>query len=239
MRSFVLFLTFCSASCLASVLSVGSAVESSGNLGYSGETEMIGPGADACSDGELIYHHDGVCDDGVCWQFGGIVPPYYGAFGEAYDLGAGTIFCGAYWVVQIGYYAGHPSDLYVWDDGVESTPGSVIGLVTGHVFDNVPYWPACGQNDIEMEICVDGPFTVGLWADFSDEPCQYYVARDLNGPAGMPWTNIAPGIGYPTGWHHPNLIWDHTQSLLIGVYFAEGGTPVESVTWGTVKALFE
>ena len=50
---------------------------------------------------------------------------------------------------------------------------------------------------------------------------------------------IAPGIGYPTGWGHPDLIWPSTQSLGIAAYFCEPPSPVESPTWGAVKALFQ
>ena len=101
----------------------------------------------------------------------------------------------------------------------------------------MPYWPTCGQNDVEMAACVDGEFAIGCWADFSDESCQYFVGRDLDGPPGWPWTKVAPGIGFPTGWQHPNIFWDHTQSLTIGAYFAEGGTPIESMSWGRIRAL--
>ena len=52
-------------------------------------------------------------------------------------------------------------------------------------------------------------------------------------------TNIAPGIGYPTGWHPVNIVWGPTWSMGIGAYLDEGATPVECVTWGRIKSLWK
>ena len=106
-----------------------TAQESFHNLGPCDETIVLGPGEDACSSGTLVHHHVGACDDGVCWQFAGIVPPDYGAFAEAYDLGPGTVHCGAFWLTAVGDYAGLPSDLYIWQGGVSGSPGSVIAMI--------------------------------------------------------------------------------------------------------------
>jgi hypothetical protein len=63
-------------------------------------------------------------------------------------------------------------------------------------------------------------------------------SADENGPGGHPWTHVAPGFGYPTGWQHPATIWGETRSLGMGVYVAEGPTPVTPGTWGRIKALY-
>ena len=74
-----------------------------------------------------------------------------------------------------------------------------------------------------------------IWATTSP---GYIVAADLDGAGGHPWTYIAPGIGYPTGWNDPSIIWGTTQSLGLGGVFS-GCSPAESRSWGSMKALFQ
>ena len=69
--------------------------------------------------------------------------------------------------------------------------------------------------------------------------CEEYVCADESGPGGHPWTNIAPGIGYPSGWQNPNVVWPNCRSLGIGATITEEPSPVESVTWGAIKTLFQ
>jgi hypothetical protein len=90
-----------------------------------------------------------------------------------------------------------------------------------------------------MDVTVSGDFTVGYWGDFPGSYALFFCAADENGPGGHPWTCIAPGIGYPSGWQNPSVIepWAQVKALGCGVYF-EQGTPVESETWGALKALF-
>ena len=207
------------------------------DLGYREDTVMHPAQGDDCIS-VLYENHDGSCENAYCYAWG-YEPPYFGAFAEAYDLGPGIVECGAYWFTQIGYFTGEPMDCYVWEGGVTTDPGDVVCLITGVVPDNVPYWPDCGQNDVELGCCVEGEFTVGFWADFSDQACQWYICADINGPGGYPWTCVAPGIGYPTGWNHVEVVFGPTASLCLGVYFAEDPSPAESQTWGSIKALFE
>ena len=63
---------------------------------------------------------------------------------------------------------------------------------------------------------------VSYWADFSTQGCGYYVAADLNGPGGCPMTNIAPGIGYPTGRNNASVVWGPVQAIGIGSWFGAG-----------------
>jgi hypothetical protein len=203
------------------------------------ETTIIGTGSDQCTQ-TLYYNHDNSFENGCCWQYGGIVPSTtYGAFGEGFSLGAGVVECMALWVTQVGNYFGQTCDTYVWEGGVSGTPGIVLWSAPGQAFTAIPYWPSCGQNNFDVNFCVSGDFTVGYWADFSAAVCAWYIALDSDGFGGYPWTNIAPGIGYPTGWNNPAIVWGAVQSLGFGVYFDAGGmTPVESKTWGEIKNLF-
>jgi hypothetical protein len=227
---------------LLAVLAMAAVAANASNpvqLGISNDVIVIGSGADACANGVLNVNHDGSFENGYAWQYAGSVAPYYGAFGEGYDLGTGTVFCGAYWPSTMpGYFYGQSADCYVWDGGVGGAPGAVLGVTTGVVFPNVPNWPAAAQNDVDLNVAVTGPFTVGFWGNWPGALCGYFCCADLNGFGGYPWTNIAPGIGYPTGWNDPSIVWGTTQSMAIGAWFG-GCTPVEAQTWGSIKALFE
>jgi len=224
--------------CLLIVECSGAAGTNREALGYSEETTIVAPGTDACASGVLIHNHDGSFENAYLWQYQGVVPPYDGAFGEAYNLGAGTISCAAIWLTTIpGYYFPMITDCYVWDGGVGGVPGTVLAVVPDAELTQIPYWPTVGQNDIDVNVAVGGPFTVGYWGPWPDRMGWYFCGADLNGPAGHPWTCIAPGIGYPSGWQDPSLVWGPTSSMGCGVYF-EQGTPVESETWGSVKALY-
>lgn len=224
---------------LATILIIaGASASDFSSLGYSEETTIIPPADDDCT-APLYMNHDGSFENGYCWSYNGIQPPYYGAFGEAFDLGVGNIECIAMYLTQQGNFNGHPLDAYVWEGGVTAPPGAVISMVGGLVPSNIPFWPAVGQNDFEVGVFWEGEFTVGYWADFSSVVPQWFIAADLNGFGGFPWTNIAPGIGYPTGWNDPSIVWGGTQSLGFGVYFGTGSSPVEEATWGEIKSLFE
>jgi hypothetical protein len=206
------------------------------SLGYSDETTIVGPERE-CSGGTLVYNHDGSFENGYMWQYGGCQHPYYGALGEAYDLGAGTISCGAFWLTTIDWWFGEEADCYIWQGGIGSDPGAVLTVVTGVLFTNLPLWPGVGQNDVDMSVAATGPFTVGYWGDCPGAASIFFCAADENGPRGHPWTCIAPGTVYPSGWQDPAVVWPGARSMGCGVYF-EQATPVESETWGAVKALF-
>ena len=209
------------------------------SIGYSEETHLLAPLQEDCS-GTLFANHDDSFENGFCWSYGGYVPPYYGAFGESFDLGAGQVECGAFWFTQVGYYTGEPMDVYVWEGGVSGPPGTVLWMVgETQVPGDIAFWPDISQHDVPVELAVDGEFTVGFWVDFSSQVCQWYVAADVNGPGGYPWVCIAPGIGYPTGWQNPEIVWGPVQSLGFGVYFEGGASPTRQRTWGSIKALFE
>lgn len=227
------------ATMLAVLALVGVAsADSYSSLGYSEDTVIQGEMGDQCV-GIPIYNHDMSFENGYCWQLQGCAPPYYGAYGESYDVGAVNVECGLYWLSQIGYYVGQPLDAYVWEGGVYGAPSGVLCVVPGNTGLVIPYWASCGLNEIEIGCCVDRDFTVGYWADFSPDICGWYVCADENGFSGYPWTCIAPGIGYPTGWQHVSVIFPGCVSLGIGLTMTDDPSPAESQTWGSIKALFE
>jgi len=220
------------------MLATSSAVASDAVfLGQSDETTIVGPGTDACASGVLVHNHDGSFENGYTWQYGGVMRPYYGAFGEGYSLGTGTVACGAFWLTTLVGSWPAASDCYVWQGGVPSQPGTVLGVVTDVVFYSIPCWPMVGQCDVDMNIAVTGPFTIGIWGNWPGAVAEYFVAADENGPDGYPWTRIAPGIGYPSGWQPVPHVWTNAKSMGCGVYF-EQSTPAGGETWGAVKALY-
>ncbi len=209
------------------------------SLGQRFDTLLLPPVPDSECGDTLCVNHDGSFENGHAWAFGGIVPPYYGAFGEGFDLGPGEVACGAFWFTQVGLYFGSPIDVYLWEGGVTGPPGAVLWVDAGVPIPGpIGMWPAISQHDIEIGSPITGPFTVGFWADFSAGVNQFLVAADENGPGGHPWTCIASGIGYPTGWQHPSVVWGQTQSWGLGVYLAGAPTPAEPHTWGLIKALY-
>jgi len=223
------------------ILAVTNAVgaEHFRELGHREDTVMRSDPGDQCL-GVPIYNHDFSCENAYCWQGSAAIPPYYGAFGEAFDLGCANVECGLYWFTQIGYYTGGPIDVYVWDNGVpcpEDPPGDVLCVVPGVSGLHVECWPACTLNEIQIGCRVDGPFTVGYWTEFCC--CELYICADENGSGGCPWTCIAPGIGFPTGWHPVYDVWQDCVSLCIGATIIDDPSPAPSRTWGSIKELFE
>ena len=231
------------------IMSTGAfPVQAQRAVGHSDATVVIPDPASNCAIGELHRNDDGSVENGFSWHYYGTRPPYYGAFGEAYDLGPGTVSCGAFWLTQVGYYDGRPLDVYIWDGGVTREPGEVLSMVSGFIPTNVAMWPDCGQNDITLDCDVTGEFTLGYWGDFFDVQHMIFICADQDGPGGHPWTCIAPGIAYPSGWQHPSIVWGDCASLVIGPFFnrhpagveefPEEGPPAESPTWGQIKAIF-
>jgi hypothetical protein len=227
---------------LLSTVSWVSGATDFSSLGYTSEPgEVTSAGLDECP-GTLMHNHDMTFENGYAWRYNGVVPPYYGAFGEGYAMGEDVeVQCVALWLSHINQYAGGPCDVYVWEGGVADEPGSVLAVAIG-VDPGVPAtWPAISQHDIDTPdvIVAGGELTVGYWGDWPGAGVQWYCAADLNGPGGHPWTNLAPGSGYGTGWHDPSIVWGPTQSMGLGFYYSAEPTPAASVTWGAIKSFFE
>jgi hypothetical protein len=124
----------------------------------------------------------------------------------------------------------------------QGTDQCTMPLFANQHLTNIPAWPVVGQSNLEAAPRggVNRPFTVGCWADFAWMECPWCIASDEDGFGGHPWTNVAPGIGYPTGWQNPGVLWGPCQSLGFGVFFDAGGpSPAPSTTWGEIKGLFQ
>ena len=88
------------------------------------------------------------------------------------------------------------------------------------------------------------------WPNWPGQQAEWFLAADTSYP-GNPSTNYAPGIGYPTGWNPPNIVWPGPErnraggggrapitAFGIGAWGREEGTPAVATTWGRVKGLY-
>jgi len=213
-------------------------VERVGSVGIGHGVAVHGGDTDPCPPSTLMVNYDGTGEHGYCWQYGGMVAPYYGAFAEGY---AGPVLvCGvALYLTQIGYYTGQRTDLYVWDsDGVN--PTNVLTMMAAvSVPGSIAFWPSISQHDMLVtETPVGTTFFVGYWGNWpGGGPCPWYIAADLDGFGGLPRTHIAPGIGYPTGWNDVSIVWGPTMAIGIGAW-TKPITPTEDKTWGSIKQLY-
>jgi len=221
---------------LGVVAGAASAGQTHGSVGIGHGITIPSQDTNPCNPpGTLYLNYDGTAENGYCWQYGGIVPPYYGAFAECYS-NVGSV-CGIeLYLTGIGYPCG-PCDLYVWDDA-GGIPGNVLTTTTGNNPCPVATWPSISTHDFAIGANnVPANIWVGYWLDASQAVCGYFVAADLDGFGGCPFTNIAPGIGYPTGWNNASVVWGPTQALGIGVW-NYGINPTQETSWGRVKAAY-
>jgi len=227
-----------------------AAVLTHGSVGHGHGITVPGQDSNPCSGTAVLdLNYDGTAENGYCWQYAGIGAPYYGAFAECYSGGP---VCGIeLFLTGVGYPC-NSLTLYVWDDA-GGMPGSVLASVPGVNPCPVSSWPSVTAHDFAIAANPSGNFWVGYWSDDSAQPCGYFVGADLDGFGGCPFTNIAPGIGYPTGWNNASNVWGPTQALGIGVWMgatptqsigigawvkACGPVPVKESTWGQIKNLY-
>lgn len=192
-------------------------------------------GRDAC--GELYLNADGEYHAAFGWQYGGVQEPFYGAFAECYS---GDVEVCA---VVLDFTDTHDPgsarlDAYVWSDDA-GRPGNVMCVVIGVDPGPIAWWPYVSRHRIELDpgCCVSGSWWVGYWPDWPGQGARWYTTADMSEPGGCPLTNIAPGVGYPTGWQNVSIVWGPHTALGIGAEVVPcGATAVRRSTWGAVKA---
>jgi hypothetical protein len=196
--------------------------------------------ADPCAEDELIHHHDGTFEQGFSGCCGWNQEPYYGAWGEAYDLGPGTIGCAVYWITTIpNQYQGELADCYIWEGGVHTATGNILAVIYGVAFESIPIWPEVGANYVEFNLHVEGEFTAGYWGVWPDAPHGFKCAVDLDGPGGHPLCYVAPSLTEDWGWQDPHDYFypeQPTQAMGIGLTFDADPNPAQFSTWGSIKA---
>ena len=198
---------------------------------------------DPCPPATLYLNHDGSTENAFTWHYQGVVSPDFGSLAEGY-LGAGGNVCGIELLLtRWGVMSGSGTiDLFVWDYDVAcDIPGNVLSVTPWVNVAGVSMWPGVSVLDFNTNdawVSYSG-FFVGYWPrSFEGVEGQFGCAIDEDGLGGIPRMNIAPGIGYPTGWHHPTAAWYQVQAFGIGGWLGEGATPVEKTTWGRIKAMY-
>jgi hypothetical protein len=190
--------------------------------------------------GTLLFNSDGGYENGFAWQYGGTVAPDYGSFAESYST-PGMQACSIVLdLTQTGYQAGQTLDAYAWGDA-GGVPGAVLNVSTGATPGTIAFWPSLSRHAFSLtpnNNCGDTTWT-GYWGNWPDAHSGWFVGADTNGFGGTPLTNIAPGIGYPTGWNNVSIVWGPTQAIGCGGEFVSCDVPVEEATWGQIKNLYK
>lgn len=221
-----------------------------------GDAASVGTGisvpAPATTDrgcGTPVFNNDGTYENGYAWRTGGQVPPYYGAFAECFQ--GGFAVCALLFdLTQVGGYNNQTADLYFWSNLRNldrDEPGGVLYMIPGAHMGSIAFWPAISRNVINLsnDQIMGGRWWVGIWGNWPGTVNSWFIAADTDGtsPTGCPMNNIAPGIGYPTGWQSVSVAWGPTNGIGIGIQATpitsdvpEGG--VRRTTFGRVKALF-
>lgn len=85
---------------IAFLIFAGAGASGRGSLKHGEGAPSIPPADEDCT-ATLYVNHYNSFENGSSWSAGGIQPPYYGAFAEGFDLGAGYVECGARFLTQV------------------------------------------------------------------------------------------------------------------------------------------
>lgn len=220
------------------------------SLGYNDQTQIIPDAGDGefCPGTVLLRNDDDTFENGYAWRFAGVVEPDYGAWAECYES---DFVCGVeYMLTQTGYYIGQTMDVYVWGWDPEGSPppgpdpGNVLCVLNGVSPGPVAFWPDISSHDIRVCCVTNGFHFIGYWPRWPGEGPGWFIAVDEDGPGlGCPRSKMAPGIGYPTGWNHPNLVGTFAGCKALGLreYSGQGDcepTARQATSWGRIKSIY-
>jgi hypothetical protein len=198
---------------------------------------------DICPGAQLYFHADGSWEDGSAWQGQAVAVPDYGSVAEGFPEATGYV-CGIRLVLSRWSATMDGTgliDSYVWEyDPATDNPGAVLS-VSMVLVSGVPEFPATMVLDLPMPESYAGPngFFAGYWPRHAlAGQADFGIMVDYDNP-GVPRTNWAPGLGYPTGWGG----WDiggYTMynSLGIGGFVTDSPTPIHASSWGAIKQLY-
>ncbi|MFN8547264.1 MAG: hypothetical protein U0527_04645 [Candidatus Eisenbacteria bacterium] len=212
------------------------AIDAAGRIGRGRGERLERTNGEPC--GALIYRTDGPYETGYAWFYGGNVPPEYGAFAECYS-GSYEVCGVSLDLTNAGFFGDGQFEIYLWND-LDGHPGTVLSMRFIAQPGGIAMWPSVSRNlySFTAPTCVDGAWWVGFRVTW-DQWHDIYVAADLDGPLGCPQTNIAPGLGYPTGWQDVSVVWDQAQCLAIGAQTNPClPVPNRRSTWGGIKRLY-
>lgn len=195
-----------------------------------------GTGGDSC--GELLMNADGSYESAYAWAYGGIAPPAFGSFAECYQ-GEAAI-CAIVIDATAGLFqSGNTSSLLVWDDA-GGEPGNVLVNIV-KLLPVGAYWPSVERFRVELPepCCVSDRWWVGQRGDWPEQAAEYFIGADIDGPGGCPRTNIAPGLGFPTGWQNVSVVFGETAAMGLGAEIVPcAPVAARTRTWGAIKELY-
>ena len=196
--------------------------------------------------GNMVWASSGLYETGLAWQFDGVQEGGYGAFADRLQSERGVVLCLFLDLAQTGNQNQQQCDLLVWADEEEdgtSHPGAVLAIRTGVGTGTIALWPSISRHHMSMDgPCVEGAFWAGFAATWYGEAAGYYIGADLDSGEGVSMTNVAPGLGYPSGWQEIGTIWEPVGSLGIGAEMIPEDcelSPVQEQSWGRIKRLYE
>lgn len=200
-----------------------------------GESTRFSGGSDC---GTLLFNADATYETAYAWQYEGIAPPYYGAFAECFHGPAEVcaLICD---LTGSGLPADSDMDVYIWADA-GNVPGAVL-VALPEVPVGVPPYGSFRRYVVPLPNgpCIADRAWAGLRGNM-DGNALWYVGADYDGPGGCPMTNIAPGLGYPTGWRDVSVVWGPTAAVGIGVEVLPcEPVPIEEQSWGEIKRLYQ
>jgi len=158
---------------------------------------------------------EGDYENGYAWGGEGVAPPYYGAFAQRFATD-GTGGCGVAFDFSTLAPAERPMDIYVWADH-GGVPGEILTIVPRVDPGPIAVWPQISRHSFELPVPIQGDVWIGYWGAWPGEEPAWFVAADTDGRLALSSTNVAPGLGVPTGWQELDPIFGPTQSIGIGV----------------------
>ena len=181
-------------------------------------------------------------DTGFAWQYSGVSSGVTGAFAECFHFDAPVTVCSiALNLSQLGQYGDQRCEGFIWADA-SGQPGSVLAMDLETIFGFVETWPYVSCHFLrDFDTCVQGDVWIGARGVWAGDVAGWFVAADLESGNGCPMTNVAPGIGYPSGWQPVSEIWQSTASLGIWAIIIEEPcilSPTYQSSWGRIKSLY-
>jgi len=170
-----------------------------------------------CPGSTLHFNANGTYEGAVTWQNSGVAPPHYGAFAECYTLPENSAVCAAVFdLTRTSGMSGGTMDVYVWADA-GGAPGTVLSLTPAISPGEVAVWPSVSRHSIDIaDVPHAGTVWIGYWSNWPGQTASWYVGADDNGPGTCTKTNIAPGIGFPSGWQDCGIVWNGLRAVGIG-----------------------
>ncbi len=176
----------------------------------------------------LRQNHDNSFENAYTWVYSGVIAPEFGAFAEQFEGNCNLCEIQLY-LTQIGNQSDQTMDVMIWQDDHTGNPGELLLHLTDIDPGPIAIWPEVTRVDIPVSLVVDDTWWIGWWGNWPGETAGWLCAADEDGAGGEPRTKVAPGIGYPSGWDHPDIVpsWANAKSLGIQVWWDNNDMAIE------------